>query len=469
MAEQQPAPVQSGNILGTEKVGTLILKFALPAIIGNIVNALYNIVDQIFIGQGVGMLGNAATNVAMPLTTVSTAMALLLGVGCASNFNLNLGAGRKERAGQFAAAGIGLLAIVGVALMLVVQLFLPQLLQLFGSTEKVYPFALTYTRITALGIPLVLFSTGCSQLIRADGSPTYSMVCMLSGAVANTILDPLFIFTFNMGIAGAAWATVTGQVLSAVMGGAYLFRYKTVKLKAKWLKPRWGYAKRICSLGAAACFNQLAMMLVQIVMNNVLTYYGAQSQYGSDIPLACVGVITKVNIVLMAIVVGTAQGCQPINGYNYGAKNYARVKETYKKAAIGVTIVSTIAFVLFQLFPRQIVGIFGSGSEAYFRFAERYMRIYMMLVFTIGLQPVTSNFFTSIGKAKIGIIMSMTRQIIFLLPLILLFSHMFGIDGVMYAGPVSDFAAAAVALIAIRREMKLMTQLQWEQQQGGSL
>lgn len=442
------------NPLATENIGKLIFKFAVPAIISFLVSALYNIVDQIFIGQGVGMLGNAATNVAFPLTTISTALALLFGIGSASNFNLELGAGNKEKAGYIAGNGVTLLAISGILLSLIVIVFLDPLMIAFGATEQVMPYAITYTSITAIGIPFLIFISGGSQLIRADGSPIYAMVCMLSGAIINTILDPLFIFTFDMGIAGGAWATVIGQFVSALLVIGYFTRFKTVKLTIKYLRPRLTYSKAIISLGAAACFNQLAMTVVQITMNNTLTHYGELSKYGSDIPLACVGVISKVNVVFQAFTVGISQGCQPISGFNYGAKNYLRVKKTYKTAAVMVTVISTISFISFQLFPRQIVSIFGSGSEEYFQFAERYFRIYMALAFINGIQPVTSNFFTSIGKAKKGILLSLTRQILFLLPLIVIFPIIWGIDGVMYAGPIADFAAAVLAFALITKEMK---------------
>lgn len=447
------------NPLGTEKVSKLILKFAIPAIISFLVSALYNIVDQIFIGQGVGMLGNAATNVAFPLTTISTSVALLMGVGSASNFNLKLGAGKKEEAGHIAGSGITMTAISGIVLAVIVILLLDPLLKLFGCTEQIYPYASVYTRITTLGLPLVIFSTAVSQLIRADGSPTYSMLCQMSGAILNTILDPLFIFGFDMGIAGGALATILGQLLSCAIAVAYLFRFKTVKLNWDKLRPRGIWIKAITSLGAAACINQLAMTAVQIVMNNTLTYYGALSQYGREIPLACVGVISKVNIVYMAFALGISQGCQPINGFNFGAKNYQRVKRTYFTAAVALTGISIIAFLCFQLFPRQIVSIFGEGSEAYFTFAIQYFRIFMLMTFVNGIQPLTANFFTSIGRAKLGIIMSLTRQILFLLPLIVIFPMFWGIDGVMYAGPIADGAAFLLAAFFVFREMRLMDRL----------
>lgn len=442
------------NPLVTERIEKLIAKFAIPAIISMLVSSLYNIVDQIFIGQGVGMLGNAATNIAFPISIICTATALLLGIGSASNFNLKSGAGESEEASKIVGTGLAMLVICGVIIAVVVLFFLDPLLQLFGVTPDVLPYAQDYTGITAFGIPFLILTTGGNHLIRADRSPTYSMACMLTGAIINTILDPLFIFGFHWGIKGAAWATIIGQIISGILVIVYFLRFRKLELSWSMLRPKGKYLRAIVSLGMASCINQIAMAIVQIVMNNTLRHYGAESMYGTDIPLACVGVISKVNMVFMAICIGISQGCQPIWGFNYGAGQYDRVKQTYKKAfQISLTI-GIIFFLCFQLFPRQLVSIFGTGSEEYFRFAERYFRIYMLMTFINGIQPMSSGFFTSIGKAKLGIVVSLTRQIIFLLPLILIFPLFMGIDGVMYAGPIADGAAAVVAIGYSVRELK---------------
>ena len=444
------------NPLATDNVGKLIFKFATPSIISFLVSALYNIVDQIFIGQGVGMLGNAATNIAFPLNTICTALALLLGIGGASNFNLRMGQKKEEEAAYIVGNSVISMVISGVTLSLLVIIFLNPLLHLFGATKDIMPYALTYTRITSFGIPFLIFSIGCSNLIRSDGSPTYAMLSTLSGAILNTILDPIFIFVFDLGMAGAAYATVIGQILSSIIVARYLFKFKSVKLSRNNFKLRKKLVLAISALGAAACFNQLAMMVVQITMNNILTYYGALSHYGSEIPLASVGVISKVNIVYLAFTLGISQGCQPIVGFNYGAENYDRVKKTYKTAAIAVTLISIVAFLCFQIFPRQIISIFGQGDENYFEFAQRYFRIFMFMTFVNGIQPLTSNFFTSIGKSQKGIILSLTRQIIFLLPLVIILPKFLGIDGVMYAGPIADSIAFITAGILIYKEMRCM-------------
>lgn len=450
--------IKQGNPLAEEKIGRLIARFAVPAIISMLVSSLYNIVDQIFIGQGVGMLGNAATNIAFPVSIICTATALLLGIGSASNYNLEAGAGRNERAAEIAGNGLAMLVIGGVSIGAIVLIFLNPLLHLFGVTKEILPYAQDYTGITAIGIPFLILTTGGNHLIRADRSPTYSMTCMLTGAILNTILDPLFIFVCHWGIKGAAAATVIGQVVSGLMVIYYFSKKRKMELKRSMFLPKAGYLKMIVSLGMASCINQIAMAIVQTTMNNTLRYYGAQSMYGSEIPLACVGVISKVNMVFMAIAIGIAQGCQPIWGFNYGAHNYDRVREAYKKAFAICIVLGVVFFGCFQLFPRQIVSIFGSGSEAYFHFAERYFRIFMFVTFLNGIQPMSSAFFTSIGKSKLGIVVSLTRQIIFLLPLILIFPLFMGIDGVMYAGPIADGAAALVAIIFAEREMKALQQ-----------
>ena len=441
-----------------KRSGRLIARFAVPAIISMLVSSLYNIVDQIFIGQGVGMLGNAATNIAFPVSIICTATALLLGIGSASNYNLEAGAGRNDRAAEIAGNGLAMLVICGVVIGAVVLIFLNPLLHLFGVTKEILSYAQDYTGITAIGIPFLILTTGGNHLIRADRSPTYSMTCMLTGAILNTILDPLFIFVCHWGIKGVAAATVIGQVVSGLMVIYYFSKKRKMELKRSMFLPKAGYLKMIVSLGMASCINQIAMAIVQITMNNTLRYYGAQSMYGSEIPLACVGVISKVNMVFMAIAIGIAQGCQPIWGFNYGAHNYDRVREAYKKAFAICIVLGVVFFGCFQLFPRQIVSIFGSGSEAYFHFAERYFRIFMFVTFLNGIQPMSSAFFTSIGKSKLGIVVSLTRQIIFLLPLILIFPLFMGIDGVMYAGPIADGAAALVAIIFAEREMKALQQ-----------
>lgn len=453
------------NPLATERIGKLIAKFAIPAIISMLVSSLYNIVDQIFIGQGVGMLGNAATNIAFPVSIICTATALLLGIGSASNYNLESGAGNSKKASQIVGTGLAVLIISGISIGIIVLVFLDPLLHLFGVTPDVLPFAQDYTGITAFGIPFLVLTTGGNHLIRADRSPTYSMACMLTGAIINTILDPLFIFEFHWGIKGAAWATVIGQVISGFLVILYFCKFRNLELTRDMLRPKGAMLKAIASLGLAACINQIAMAIVQITMNNTLRHYGASSIYGTDIPLACVGVISKVNMVFMAICIGISQGCQPIWGFNYGAGRFSRVRKTFVMAFKISLLVGIIFFLCFQFFPRQLVSVFGTGSEEYFHFAERYFRIFMLMTFINGIQPMSSGFFTSIGEARLGIVVSLTRQVIFLLPLILIFPLFMGIDGVMYAGPIADGAAAAVAIAFAIRELRRMQKSERRQEE----
>ena len=333
------------------------------------------------------------------------------------------------------------------------------MLKAFGATDKVLPFAQEYTRITAIGFPFLIANTGMSKLIMADGSPRYSMISMLTGAIINTILDPILIFGLDMGMRGAALATITGQIISFAISLRYMFHFKTIHLTRESFVMRGEPCGNIFRFGASACFNQIAMAIVQVVMNNTLSRYGAQSVYGGDIPLACSGIISKVNMIFMAIVIGISQGTQPIIGFNYGAGKYRRVRKTYLLALAAASALSVVAFAAFQIFPRQIISAFGEGSELYFQFSERYFRIYMFLTIVNGIQPVTSNFFNSIGKARLGVFMSLTRQILFLLPLIIIFPIFMGIDGVMYAGPIADGITAIVCGVFTVRELKELTSI----------
>lgn len=444
----------SKNKLATDNIKSLIAAFAIPAIISNLVSSLYNIIDQIFIGQAVGMLGNAATNVAFPLTTIVVGISLLLGIGSASKFNLEMGRKNDRLAKNYIGNGIVYLFIAGILLTILTLLFIEPLVLLFGATGNVLPYALTYTRITALGFPFAVMIIGGGQFIRADGSPKYAMFTTLSGAILNIILNPIFIFTFNLGIAGAAIATIIGQGVSALLIVNYFRNFKTITLEKEDFIPQFDLLKVIFALGAASAINQMALALVQTVLNNTLTHYGAMSQYGADIPLAVVGIITKVNTLYYGLLIGIAQGTQPIFGFNYGAKDYERVKDTLFVALKLVIGIGLIGFVAFQVFPRQIIAIFGNGNELYYQFGIRYLRIFLFFTTLNGVQLLTSSFFTSIGKSSRGIFLSLTRQVLFLLPLVIILPRFFGIDGVVYAGPISDFAAIALAITLLTNEVR---------------
>lgn len=446
------------NPLKTEKISQLLRNFAIPSIIAMLVSALYNIVDQVFIGQSIGELGNAATNVSFPLTTICIAISLLFGIGGASAFNLTMGRGDSKRAIHYIGNAAAMLVSCGIVLCIVTHLFLTPMLQFFGAPDNVLGYAKTYTNITSFGFPFLILATGSGHLIRADGSPRFSMACNLTGAIINTILDPLFIFGFHWGMAGAAFATIIGQFVSGAMAIHYLCHYKTVRLERKHLRPQWQYIRWVMSLGAASCFNQIAMTIVQIALNKSLTYYGALSVYGESIPLACAGIITKVNQIFFSVIIGLSQSIQPIASFNYGARQYPRVRQVYYLAIRVGFVISILSFAVFQLFPRQIISLFGSGDALYYQFAVSYFRIYFFCTFVNCLQPISSTFFTAIGKPKKGMFLSMTRQILFLLPLILILPLFFGMDGILFSGPIADGIAAVVAIVMMRMEMRDMRQ-----------
>lgn len=447
------------NPLGTAPVSSLMLKFAIPSIIGMLVSALYNIVDQLFIGQGVGTNGNAATNIAFPFTTACMAVALLLGIGGASCFNLTLGMGNKKRAGLFAGNAITMLLASGIVITAITLAFLTPLLKFFGSPSEVLPYAQEYVSVTAIGFPFLILTAGGGHIIRADGSPNMTMACNLTGAVINTILDALFVLVFKWGMTGAAAATVIGQVISAIMVLLYLRKFKTVELTLEHFKPHGATVKRIASIGMASCFNQLAIAIVQIVLNNSLKHYGALSKYGENEPLACAGIVMKVNMIVFSIVIGLAQGTQPIESFNYGARQFDRVKKAYRLAVIAGGAISIVAFVCFQLFPRQILSLFGEGSENYFEFGTKFFRIFLFFTWINCLQPITSTFFTSIGKPLKGVFLSMTRQMIFFIPFLIVMPLIFGIDGIVYTGPIADMLSAVVAIIMAMFDFRDMNRL----------
>ena len=448
------------NPLGTERVGSLMVKFAVPSIIAMLVGALYNIVDQLFIGQAVGTLGNAATNIAFPLSTSCIALALLFGIGGASNFNLAMGEGRKEEAASYAGNAAVLLIGSGLVLFLVTQLFLTPLLAFFGAPADVMPYAKVYVRITSIGFPCLILTAGGCHLIRADGSPKMSMICNLSGAGINTVLDAIFVLGIRWGMAGAALATIIGQIVSAAVVIYYLAHYKTVHLGKKQLSVESRCAVNIMALGTASFFNQVAMMIVQIVLNKSLTHYGELSEYGAAIPLACAGIVTKVGQLFFSVIIGISQGTQPIESFNYGAKQFGRVREAYNLAVRAGAIISVVSFLIFQVFPGEILALFGTGSDAYFKFGIKFLRVYLFFTFVNFLQPITSTFFTSIGKPQKGTFLSLTRQIVFLLPLTLILPLFVGIDGIMYAAPVADCLAAVIAITMAVKEFREMKKLE---------
>ena len=444
------------NPLGYKPIGKLLKSLAIPAIIANLVNALYNVVDQIFIGQRVGYLGNAATNIAFPITTICLAIGLTLGIGGASNFNLELGKGYPEKSKHTAGTAASTLIIIGIILCISVRIFLEPLMKSFGATDKILEYSMEYTGITSYGIPFLLFSIGVNPLVRADGNAKYSMIAIVIGAILNTILDPLFMFVYNLGIAGAAWATVISQIVSALLLLIYFSRFKSVKFSLNDFIPQLHYLKRIISLGFASFIYQFSNMIVLVTTNNLLKIYGKNSIYGSDVPIAVFGIVMKINVIFIAIVLGLVQGAQPIFGFNYGAKNYHRVRETMRLLLKVTFSIASILFIVFQVFPKQIISLFGEGDKLYFEFATKYMRIFLALISLNSIQISTATFFPSIGKAIKGATVSLTKQLIVLFPLLLTLPRFFCVEGVIYATPLTDLIAFTVAIIFLINEFKHM-------------
>ena len=441
------------NPMGTQPIKKLLMQLAIPAMIANVVNALYNIVDQIFIGQGVGYLGNAATNIAFPITTICLALGLMTGVGAASNFNLELGRKEVEKARRIAGTAVVQLMVMGIAVCLLVQIFLAPLMQLFGATDQIFDYAMEYSRITAYGIPFFLFSTGFNPLVRSDGRATFSMMAIIIGAVMNMILNPIFIFVFHMGIAGSAWATVLSQIMSALLLLAYIPKFRSVKFQWEDFIPHMKQVEAIAALGLTSFIFQISALIVQIVSNNLLKTYGAMSIYGSEIPIAVGGIVAKVFVIFIALIIGMTQGVQPIVGYNYGAKHYLRVRQTiFLALKIGFGL-SFVTWAVFEIFPLQIIRLFGNGNDLYFEFGIRYLRYFMLFTIINGITILITTFFPAIGKAKTGAFLSLARQLLILLPMMLLMTYLFGVEGMMFATPVSDVISLVFCLFFFKREL----------------
>ena len=441
------------NPLGTAPVGRLLMQYAIPTIISTLMASLYNMVDQMFIGQRIGFLGNAATTVAYPLTFLCGALTLLFSNGSAVNFNVSNGRGKKEEALDFAGAGLTLLTAEGLFTTALVLLFTPYIVNLFGATQEVYPYALTYMRLIAPGFPFLALTSGGTLLIRSDGSPRYALVCSMAGVVLNFILDYLFLFPLNMGIAGAAIATVLGQVASAILVVAYLLRFKTGKLLRQHFAVTGSKITQIMSIGAAGSLNQAAMLVMNLVLNSSLSHYGALSEYGGSEALAAAGVVTKVNFLFYSTIIGCSIGGQPIMGFNFGARNYRRVKETAYMIYRYAFVIGALETLCFWLFPYQILSLFGSSAGGYEAFALRYMHEFMLLVILAGVLPVSMNAMVSIKKPINGIIISLSKQLV-LIVLLLILPRFMGIDGVLITGPAADFLVAVAAFTVVRRAFR---------------
>ena len=442
------------NPLACAPIGRLMMKYAIPSVISLVVNALYNIVDQIFIGWGVGTIGNSATNVIFPLTLVITSLSLLLGDGGAAYLSLELGRGNKKNAEKGINNTLIWLIIVGIIMFIVCAVFLQPLTGLLGATPDNRSYALAYGRVVVIGFPFVVIGSGLCSVIRSDGAPQLTMISMIAGCITNVILDAVFVLGFNWGMEGAALATVIGQVISFIISICYLPKFQTAKISLKNTKPSLKMLGTIASLGISSFVSQFAVAIVTAVINYYLVHCGALTEYGSDIPLAAFGIVMKFNTILIAIVTGIGTGSQPILGYNYGRCDYKRVKKTFYLAIKIETLVSVICFILFQVFPAQLTSIFGEQGELYTDFSIISFRIFTMLCFLTGFQIVSAIFFQSIGKSLISGIISFSRQIIFLIPAVVILCNLIGLKGVLWAGPVADGLSFLLSLIMIIFEMK---------------
>lgn len=441
------------NPLESSRIDKLVLKFAIPCVIAMIVSSLYNFVDQIFIGQGIGYIGNAATNIAFPFVVLAQGFALLFGDGAAAFYSIKLGEGNKTDGAKGVGNAITMLIVTGIVFFAVGYIFLEKLLWSFGATDTTIAYALDYMKITLISVPFTVIMCGLNSIIRADGSPEYGMAALLAGTIINLILDPVFIFIFHMGVKGAAIATVIGEFISCVMCINYLRKFKNIDFNISLMKLDFKITRTIVIFGISTFITQVAVTFIIIVSNNMLAKYGAQSIYGSDIPLSVMGIVMKVNDILIGIIIGIAAGGQPIAGYNLGAGNYKRVKETYFVLIKISTVVSIIGFIIFQFFPQLIINLFGINNELYNEFAIKSFKIFLMLCIFIGFELTTIIFFQSIGKPIKSILLTLCKQTLFIIPLMIILPRFFGVEGVLYAGPCAEVMSVLAVLLLIKGQM----------------
>ena len=437
---------QTQSPFATEPIGRLIVKFAVPSVIALLVNSLYNIVDQIFIGWGVGYLGNGATNIVFPITIIALALSMMIGNGGAAYLSLKMGEGEVETAKKGVGNAVTLVTIVSILLAVIFLVWIDPILTLFGATDVLRPFALEYGFIIGAGLPFMMISAAINSMIRADGSPKYAMLSMVIGAIINVILDPVFIFVFQMGVKGAAIATIIGQVASFVVSVLYMPHFKSVQLNKSSFAPCAKVSVNIVIFGLSSFITQFAITIVMALTNNLLAKYGAQTVYGAEIPLTATGIVMKVNQIMIAILLGIATGTQPIIGYNYGAKSYHRVKKALEISLIASEIVSVAALLTFQFAPMSVVSLFGSEEGLYNEFAVKAFRIFLMLCPLTGFQTIAAVKMQVMGKPVKSAILSLARQIIFFVPTALILPIFLGVEGVLWTGPVADGLAFLLSL-----------------------
>ncbi|MDE7440199.1 MAG: MATE family efflux transporter [Clostridia bacterium] len=452
------------SFLGEEKISKLMLKFSIPCILSLLVSALYNIVDQIFVGNSreLSTLGNAATGVVFPIFIIAQAFAWFVGDGCAAY--LNICQGKKDTKNAHKAVGTGIVVTLAISVILL-AVFYPikrQFLLLFGASEDAIvdgefvkgsiDFAVEYFNIILGFFPIYMLSNMMNAVIRADGSPAWSMASMLSGAIVNIALDPAFIFGAHWGMSGAAWATVIGQVVSFAVSFVYFFRTKTFKLVLKSFIPDFKVFTNVLKLGLSSFITQMTIVIISLVCNIMLAKYGAQSQYGVNIPIAVIGIESKVFTVVINIVVGIVLGCQPIIGYNLGAGKFDRVKQLYRNILISTVAIGLIATVLFEAAPKAVVGMFGKpqnipNPDDYWLFAEKTFRIFLSLMTFTCTIKMSSIFFQASGKPVFATIASMIRDIVCFIPLICIMPIFLGIEGILMSAPIADAIAIIVTAV----------------------
>lgn len=435
--------------LGEVKVLKLLVKFSIPAIIGMLVNALYNLVDRVYIGNGIGSLGIAGVTISFPIMLVMMGFSMLIGIGANSLVSIRLGENKKEEAEAIFGNAVSLLILISVALSIIGLVALNPLLKFLGASEEVLPYAKDYLQIILIGGVFQAIGMGMNNFIRSEGNPKVAMYTMLIGALINTILDPIFIFVFKWGMTGAAWATIIAQAVSAIWVLMYFLRGKSLlKITRKSLKLNPTIISGILALGFAPFVMQIAAGVQNLVMNTSL------ATYGGDVAISGMGVVNSILTLLIMPIFGINQGVQPIIGYNYGAKKYDRVKEAYKLAVIFATVIAVIGWSVTMLFPQQLVSIFNSKDTELIAFGTLAIRRFMLFLPLVGFQIVSSNYFQAIGKPKHSALLGLSRQVLILIPALIILPKFFRLEGVLAAGPLADIVSTAVTGTFILIEIK---------------
>lgn len=451
---------KANSFLETEKIGVLMRKYAIPCVISLLVAALYNIVDQIFIANAdyLGSYGNAANTAVFPITVVALAIATLIGDGCCTFVSISLGAGRKDDAHKSIGSAILLCVIVSLGLTALYLALREPILTLFGGrvNEETFRHAKEYFFYIAIGIPFYMFGQAMNPVIRSDGSPKFAMVSTVAGAVANIILDPIFIYGFKWGMMGAAVATVAGQVLTAVLAVRYLRHMKAVSLERSSFRLHGSIAMQYLPLGICSFLSQFSLVVSMAAVQNMCTKYGALDPvFGqpdfSHIPLAVLGIVMKFFQIVISISVGMAAGCIPVVGYNIGAGRGDRARELFTRLLTAEAIVGTIALVIVELFPRQLIGIFGAANESayYTDFAIRCFRVYLCMMPLATVNKGSFIYLQALGKAAASTALSLVREIVFGVGLPILLPLAFGLSGVLYSFPVADVLTFAICVAVI--------------------